>query len=187
MKAQKRIVIISSILALVCVNCILTSAFPKLNKTIPTNTVIPTAVVIPEITIQPTIVVMPDSVAVTFTEADVQGWIEEFSKSNSDLSIQNPKVSLDNGICTITGQFQSGFIKGDVVLTFTVTLDASATPVVTVQSLQLGGMDLPESVKKSFSDTINLNISSSLTSGLEGRTIQSITIDDGLITIQTSN
>ncbi len=72
-------------------------------------------------------------------------------------------------------------------MTFTVTLDENSTPIVTIQSLQLGGMDLPDSIKESFDAAINQSISNSLTSGLEGRTIESIVIDDHLITIVASN
>lgn len=188
MTIRKRIVIISSILALVSLNCILASAFPKLKKSVPTSTPpVPTEIVIPEITIQPTVIVTDNSITVTFTETDVQNWILEYVKSNPDMAITDPVVVLDNGLCKVTGTFQSGFIKGAVEMTFSVALDDNANPVVTIQTLQLGGMDLPDSIKESFNTAINQSITSSLASGLEGKTIESIIIDDGLMTIITTN
>lgn len=188
MRLQKRIIIISSILALVGANCILTSAFPKLKKVVPTETAAPTAtIVIPEITIQPTIIISDDSLTVTFSESDVLGWIQAYQASNPDMTIKEPAVKLDDGLCTITGKFDGGFISGDIVMTFTVTLDADSNPVVTVQTLQIGGMDLPDSFKTSINDAINLSIGNSLSSGLEGRTIKAIVIDDGYISVQTTN
>jgi len=188
MRNRKRIIIISSILALVGANCILTSAFPKLKKLVPTDTAAPTAtIVIPEITIQPTIIISDDAVTVTFSESDVLGWIQAYQASNPDMTIKDPAVKLDDGLCTITGKFDGGFLSGDITMTFTVTVDAESNPVVTVQTLQIGGMDLPDSFKTSINNAINLSIGSSLSSGMEGRTIKSISVDDGFITVETTN
>jgi hypothetical protein len=188
MRVHKRIIIISSILALVGVNCILTSAFPKLKKVVPTETAVPTAtIVIPEITIQPTIVVSDGAISITFSESDVLGWIVSYQQANPDIAIKDPVVKLDDGLATITGKFASGILQGDVLMTFTVSLDESKNPLVTVQTMQIGGMDLPDSFKTSINDAINLSIGNSLASGLEGRTIESITIDNGFITVQTTN
>lgn len=188
MRNRKRIIIISSILALVGANCILTSAFPKLKKLVPTDTAAPTAtIVIPEITIQPTIIISEDAIKVTFSESDVLGWILAYQQSNPDVVIQDPAVKLDDGLCTITGKFDGGFLSGDIMMTFTVSLDADSNPVVTVQTLQIGGMDLPDSFKSSINNAINLSIGTSLSNGMEGRSIQAIVIDDGYITVETTN
>lgn len=186
---KKRIIIISSILAFVSINCLLSNAFPKLVKNVPTNTPtdIPTVTPTAEIILQPVIELSGDSVSITFTEADVQGWIDQYQATNPDSTITNPVVVLDDGLCQLTGTFQSGFIKGDLLMTFSVTLDNESNPLVTIQTLQLGGMDLPDSIRDSFSVAINQSMSSSMTSSLEGQTIKSIIIDDHLITIITSN
>jgi hypothetical protein len=184
---MKRIIIISIILGLTGVSCLLTRAFPKLAKSVPTPTATEVVIVIPEITLQPTVIISDQAITITFTEQDVQGWINSYQASNPDTAITDPVVVLDNGLCTITGNFQSGFIKGDVKMTFSVSLDQNSTPLVTIQTLQLGGMDVPDSIKQSFDAAINQSIANSLTSGLEGRTIQSISIEDHLITIVASN
>jgi hypothetical protein len=188
MKYTKRLMIISSIFTLVSLNCILTSSFPKLAKPVPTATIfVPTAIVIPEITIEPTIIVSADSTTITFTEADVVGWINSFKESNPDYAIQDPTVKLDGGICTMTGKIKSGFISGDVNLSFTITVSDDGTPVVSIQTMQIGGMDLPSSIKGQFDQVVNQQISTSLSAGMNGKTIKAITIDNGLISIQTTN
>jgi hypothetical protein len=185
MKKQNKLIIISIILTWIGMSCILTSSFPKLTKSVPTNTPEPTATPLPVSTIAPTLVITDDTLVIIFSEADVLTWINDYQKTNSDITIQNPHVTLDNGICTITGTMLSGFISGDVELTFSVALDASSNPVVTIESMKIGGMDLPKSMQQSFGEAINQSISGSIIEDLEGRTIKSIVIDNGSITIQT--
>ena len=164
-------------------SCLLTDAFPKLTRSVPTSTPFPpTAIVVPQIT--STILPVPDdALIITYTEADVNRWITEFQNANSSMSIQDPVVILDNNLCTIQGTFQSGFIKGNLVLSFSVKLDEAGTPVISIDTMQLGGVDLPDSIKESITTSINQSITSSIMAGLEGNIIQSITIDDGFITI----
>ncbi len=91
------------------ISCLLTRAFPKLVKSVPTQTPTAFEVVIPEITIQPTVIISDTAITVTFTEQDVQGWINSYQESNPDMAITDPVVVLDDGVCSITGTFQSGF------------------------------------------------------------------------------
>ena len=180
-----QITIISIITGLLVISCNLTSHFPGLGKNVPTSTALP--VVIPEqIIIEPTIVVSNDSVTVTFTEADVLSWVQQSQSPESGIVLKDQTVKLDNGIAQITGQVESELFTGAAIIEFSVALDANATPVVTIVTMKIGDLELPEAVKTQFSIIINQSISESMQGELGGRTIQSITIDDGLMTIQTS-
>ena len=68
-----------------------------------------------------------------------------------------------------------------------MVVDDAGVPTVTVEAIKVAGMNLPDSMKDQFSTLINQNIASSISEQTDGRKIKSITIDDGLMTIETTN
>ncbi len=187
MKKSIQITIISIISTLLMLSCNLTSRFPGLAKNVPTSTP-EVEVTLPEnLSAQPTIIVSMDSVIVTFSESDVLAWMQDFQNSNPDYKLTNPSVKLDNGVCQVTATIQSGFISGDFDVKFSVVVDNAGVPTVTVEEIKVAGMNLPDSMKDQFSTLINQNIASSISEQTDGRKIKSITIDDGLMTIETTN
>lgn len=194
MKRNKRILIISGILALIGVSCILSNAFPELFQPVATETpaahaITPTQIAtsaqIPDGIATASVTPAPNVETIQFSEADVLGWITAYSDSSSDFTITNPSVTLDNGLGTVTGALKSGILKGNVTMTLTVTLDSGSNPVIEVQTLQLNGSNLPDSVKSSISDSLNQSIGPMITNSLKGKTIQSISIENGFLTIVT--
>jgi hypothetical protein len=186
MRKPYQIIIISIITGILVISCNLTSSFPGISKNVPTSTTIP--VVVPEqIFIEPTIIVSTDSVTVTFTEADVLSWIQQYQSSGATIILADPVVKLDDGLAQISGNVESEFITGAMLIQFSVMVSTDGTPIVTIVRMQIGEMDLPDSMKTQFSALINQSISESMVGELGGRSIQSINIDNGLMTIQTSN
>jgi len=186
MKKPIQITIISIIIGLLVMSCNLISNFPCLNKNVPTITSIPSASPEP-IVIEPTIIIATDSITVSFTESDVLGWINKYQSSNPNVALQNPSIKLDDGVAQIGGTVDSGFISGDVLVTFTVDVSVDGSPIIAIDRMEIDGMGLPQSTKEQFSTTINQSISKAMEEELDGRTIQFVTIDDGKMTIQTSN
>lgn len=187
LKKSTQITIISIISALLMISCNLTSQFPGLAKNIPTSTP-EIEVVVPEtISAEPTIIISDDSIVISFSESDMLTWMQDFQDSNSDYKLTNPSVKLDDGVCQITATIQSGIISGEVDLRFSVTVDGAGIPVINVEEMKVGGMNLPQSMKDQFSTLVNQSISSSIVEQMGGRTIKSITIDDGKMTIESTN
>lgn len=185
MKKQVQITIISIIAGILILSCSLTSNFPGLEKNVPTST--PIAIVVPDqIIVEPTIVINSDSVTITFSEADVLSWIQQYQSPDSGMTLSEPNVKLDDGIAQISGKVVSGSISGDILIQFLVSVDANGTPIVTINTMRIGEMDLPEAIRNQFSVTINQSISTSMANELGGRKIQSITIDNGVMSIQTT-
>jgi len=184
---DKQIIIISSILILVGMSCRLTGAmFPGIAKTVATTTPVAETVE-PLVDPQPTIEISPDSVTISFSEQDLLGWIKQYQDSNTDYALKDPTVKLDDGIAQITGRIESGLISGTVDTSFSVSVSLEGTPVVGIESMKLGGMDIPEALRVQFASAINAAITSSLLSEMNGRTIQTITIEDGRMTIVSGN
>lgn len=186
MKKSIQITIISIIIGITVMSCNLVSNFPGLNKNVPTSTQVPLNLPT-QIIIEPTIVISNDNITISFTETDVLSWINQYQSSNPDIVLKDPVVKLDNGIAQISGKVDSGFISGDVSLDFSVDIGTDGSPKITILKMEIGGMDLPQSTKEKFSATINESIVQAMKNELGGRTIQSVTIDDGKMTIQTSN
>jgi len=186
MRKPYQIIIISIITGILVISCNLTSSFPGISKNVPTSTAFP--VVVPEqIIIEPTIVVSTDSMTITFTEADVLSWIQQYQSSGATIVLIDPVVRLDDGLAQISGNVDSELFVRVVLIHFSVDVSVDGTPIVTIVKMQIGDVELPESMKTQFSTVINQSISDSMQSQLGGRSIQSITIDNGLMTIQTSN
>jgi hypothetical protein len=183
----KQIIIISSILILVGTSCRLTGAmFPGIAKTSATNT--PNvenneSLIDP----QPTIEIAPGSLTISFSEDDLLGWIKQYQDSQPEYSLQDASVKLDNGVAQISGKVESGLISGTVDTSFTVSVSPEGTPVVGVESMKIGNMEVPEALRDQFAAAINNSITTSLVSEMNGRTIQSITIEDGRMTIISGN
>ncbi len=186
MKKPIQITIISIIIGLLVMSCNLVSNFPGLSKNVPTSTAIPSASPEP-ISIEPTVIVVDNSITFSFTESDVLAWIEKYQTSNPDVALQNPSIKMDDGVAQISGIVDSEFISGDVLVTFTVDVSVDGSPIIAIDRMELGGMGFPQSTKDLFSTTINQSISQAMEEELDGRTIQNVTIDDGKMTIQTSN
>ncbi len=166
-------------------SCNLVSNFPGLGKKAPTSTETP--LILPtQIIVDPTIVISDDITTISFTEIDVMSWINQYQLSNPDILLKDPAVKLDNGIAQISGKVDSGFISGDVSLDFSVGIGMDGSPEISIIKMEIGGMDLPQSMKAQFSATINESIVQAMKNELGGRTIQSVLIDDGRMTIQTS-
>ncbi len=186
MKKSIQITIISIIIGILVMSCNLVSNFPGLTKNVPTSTQVPLSLPT-QLLVEPTIVISNDNIIVSFTETDVLSWINQYQASNPGIVLKDPGVKMDNGIAQISGKVDSGFISGDVSLDFSVDVGADGAPKITIIKMEIGGMDLPQSSKEKFSTTINESIVQAMKNELGGRTIQSVTIDDGRMTIQTSN
>jgi hypothetical protein len=186
MKKPFQITIISIIIGLLVMSCNLVSNFPGLSKNVPTGTAIPST--FPEsIVIEPTIITSDDSSTVSFIESDVLAWIEKYQSSSPDFMLNNPSIKMDDGIAEIAGNVDNEFISGDVLMTFTVDVSVDGSPIIAIDRMEIGGMGFPQSMKDLFSTTINQSISQSIEEELDGRTLQSVSIDDGKMTIQTTN
>lgn len=187
LKKSVQITIISIISILLMMSCNLTSRFPGLAKNIPTSTP-EIDVVVPEtLSAEPTIIIGMDSIIVSFSESDMLAWMQDFQKSNADYQLTNPTVKLDDGVCQITATIQSGFIRGAVDFKFSVDVNSQGIPVIDLKDFKVGGINLPQSMKDQFSTLVNQSISSSIIEQMGGRTIKSITIDDGMMTIESTN
>ena len=186
MKKPIQIIIISIIIGLLVMSCNLVSNFPGLSKNIPTGTVLPSTQ--PEqIVIEPTIITTDDSITVSFTESEMLAWIEQYQSSSPDFMLNNPSVKMDDGFAQISGNMDNEFISGEVLVTFAVDISVDGSPIIAIDRMEIGGMGFPQSMKDLFSTTINQSISQALEEELDGRTLQSVTIDDGKMTIQTTN
>ena len=182
-----QIVIISSILLTIGMACRLTGAiFPGLAKNVPTETPLPAATEI-FVEPQPTIEIAPDAITISFSESDVLGWIKQYQQSQTDVLLNDPSVKLDNGLAQISATIEAGFISGKLDVSFSVNVDDQGNPVVSVASMKLADVDVPQAFQEQLAAAINDAIASSIVEQLGGRTIQSIVIDDGRMTIVTGN
>jgi hypothetical protein len=133
---------------------------------------------------------------VIFTENDVTSWINDFSAQNADFKFNNPQVVINNGLCIISGDLipvNSGnsnsiynSLSGKIELQMAINLDKNNNPLIDIKSLKLNNDNLPGFVVDQFSGIINSSISSSISSELNGRSINQITLSDGKITIITN-
>lgn len=130
---------------------------------------------------------------IVFSEADVTGWINDFSAQNPDFELQDPQVLITNGICTISGNLVPkdssnttslyNSLSGKLELQFGLTLDSSQNPVVEIKSLILNNESLPQFIVAEISKLINNSLSSSLSSELKGQKIEQVIMQDGKIII----
>lgn len=179
-----RLSIISIILVILMMSC---RAISLISDNSSKNAQITPTPEIPTVAI-PTLTNMVNQIV--FTEEDVKTWINELSTQNPDFKISDPQVSLQNGICTITGNLSTSstdplynLLSGKIDLQFSIRLDENNTPLVTIQSLKLNSTEMPQFVIDQISAMINTSIGSSISKELNGRSIKQITLGDGKIII----
>ncbi len=118
---------------------------------------------------------------IILTENDVTTWINEFSAQNPDIKFNDPKVVINNGLCTISGNLIPtnssnstslyNSFSGNIELQMAINLDENKNPIIDIKSLKLNNDSLPGFVVDQFSGIINSSLLSSLSSELNGRSI----------------
>jgi len=130
-----------------------------------------------------------------FTEDDVVSWMNDFSSQNPDITLSNPVVVLDDGLCTISGVLEQkstssnpliSSLTGNVLMVLSIVTGDNGQPSITLYSLSFDSVTLPQFMLDQIAGMINESIRSSIESDLEGRTIDQIQIDNGLILILVS-
>jgi uncharacterized protein YpmS len=121
-------------------------------------------------------------VNLTFSEQQITTFVAQALAKQPDIPFSEPQVSLQNGQITLNAKVVVGKISGKGTLVFEPLVEDGKMNI-SVLSAKFGAIPFPSSALEQITRTINQNISDYIT--VEGRSVQieSITIENGTMTV----
>ena len=126
-------------------------------------------------------------IVLEFTEGQLTATANQELQSSGEQSIRDLRVALDDGLVTITGKVnQSGF---DLPLTIdlTISVDGSGVPHTNVVGGKLGPFSLPQDMLDQIAAQFDQVLQDELDASAENLFVESVSIDNGKITIVAEN
>jgi uncharacterized protein YpmS len=127
--------------------------------------------------------------AFTITEEQLTSYITlKLSETQDDFTVQNAVVSLDDSLIITKADLyftKIGLkVPAEISLSGTTTVDGEL--VFSLETISLGNLELPENMEKNLSMSIEEAMNSNLGTQLSGFRMDTLYIDEGMITISGS-
>ena len=123
-------------------------------------------------------------VAFTLSEEQVTSYIAEKMASSENPLLTDPQVFLRDGQAEIFGTVTRGIVTANVRIAIKVNVEpADGSLSVDVIQADFGPLPVPENLREDISSVLNETLSGSLADYTTGFKVQSIFIDNGMITI----
>ncbi|MEJ5201314.1 MAG: LmeA family phospholipid-binding protein [Anaerolineales bacterium] len=124
-----------------------------------------------------------NSITITVTEEQLTSFAAYRFTTNSDLSIQNPQIFLQNGQIEFYGQVEQGGVLFNAHITLQVYPDENGRLNVQITSIDLGPIPVTQTLQHQINDMVDQALSNTIESKTAGFYIQGITIANGKMVI----
>lgn len=122
-------------------------------------------------------------VSLSLTEEQLTSYFALSMAKQEKPLLTNPRVILRDGEMEIVGTYDTGTIDANVGIVMEVTVDDSGVPKIEVTSGSIGPLPLPAELLTGVSEIMNQSLTGQLGTTATGFTMESITISDGVLTI----
>ncbi len=125
-------------------------------------------------------------VTVTINEMQLAALLASKLADDPDAFFQQPQVFLRDGQIQIFGIAQQSNVVANVRMVVTVTVDDDGVPHLQLDSADFGPWPAPEGLLEGLSDMLNEALTGKIVPSATGFRLESITIGDGVLTLQGS-
>ena len=117
------------------------------------------------------------------TEIQMTSFLYQKLQEQPDPFITNPQVYLRDGQIQIYGTAESGYFYATVTIILTAAPDENGQLTIELVDANFGPLPAPEGLKEAITAVVSEAYTGSLGPVATGFRIESITIEDGLITL----
>ncbi|MHC1784702.1 MAG: hypothetical protein AB9891_18450 [Anaerolineaceae bacterium] len=128
-----------------------------------------------------------EPISFSVTQEQLTYYVAKHISETPASFVQNPQVFLRNGQIEIYGQAVSGSFSGNVMVVFHAVIDETGAPVIQLATADFGPIPVPEGMMDGVSAMMNEALTGSLGTTASGFKLDSITIEDGVMTITGKN
>jgi uncharacterized protein YpmS len=123
------------------------------------------------------------TITLQITESQLTSYLASYFDSQPNPLLLNPQVLLRNGQMQVFGQFQQGLFTGNASITLQVSVDANGQPKIDITQTDFGPLPAPQGLNDAISSLIQQAFTGSLGPAATGFRLDSISIADGVMTI----
>ena len=122
-------------------------------------------------------------ISVQLTEGQLTSYLVAASAQQTDLTVSNPRVYLQNGNMLVLGRVTSGIFSANVSLTMQASVDSSGQPQIQILKTDFGPFAAPQGLNDAVTAFVREAFTGWLGPVATGFRLQSITIGDGVMTV----
>jgi hypothetical protein len=119
----------------------------------------------------------------TLNEQQVTSWLAMEMKNSADLPLHDVQVYLQNGQVQVWGMVEGNNNSTSALVTAKIKLDTNGTPILEIDSLQIGRQVVPAILLSQADTWLNELLVENINKQVPGLKIMNINISSGLITI----
>lgn len=122
--------------------------------------------------------------SLTVSESELTSFLSAQLASDPSSILEDPQVTLRDGLIQLDGVAEQRFVRAGLQLTIEPEIKDDGGLTFHVLDADFGSVPLPDSVKNSISSLVSEALAGSLGSYATGVRIQSVTIEDGEMTLR---
>jgi uncharacterized protein YpmS len=124
------------------------------------------------------------TIELTLSEEEITSLLAERLKDQSEIVLSDPQVYLRDGKITLTGNLQTGQLNVPVNVVFEPQVNSNGQAKLELISVSMGPFSAPDSMVSSVQDLADRFLMDYLQQSGEAFYVESITVDDGVLTIK---
>jgi hypothetical protein len=128
-----------------------------------------------------------EPVTISVTQEQMTYYLQQKIGETPASFLQNPQVILRNGQIEVYGQAVSGSFSGNVMIVLHAIIDANGAPAIELVTADFGPLPVPPGMMDGFSAMLNEALTGTMGTTASGFKLESITIEDGVMTITGTN
>jgi len=122
-------------------------------------------------------------VTLHITEQQLTSYLSAYLQSNPNPVLTDPQVQLQDGRLKLYGKIQEGVFVANASITMTVSVDAQGQPQLAVTQEDFGPYPAPQGLNDALSGLAEEALAGSLGPAATGFRLESISIEDGVMTV----
>lgn len=122
-------------------------------------------------------------VTLELTEAQLTSAANQELQNQGESQVSDIQIRLDDGVMEVSGQVEQNGLNLPLTISVKIDVDAAGKPHTEIVSGQLGPFSLPQNMLEQITAQFDTMIQSQLNANASSLFIESISIDNGLITI----
>jgi hypothetical protein len=123
------------------------------------------------------------TVSLQISESQLTSYLAYYLSSQTNPVITNPQVLLRGGQIQVFGQAQSAMLTANVSITMQVSVDPNGQPKIDITQTDFGPLPAPQGLNDSVSALVQQAFTGSLGPVATGFRLESVTINDGIMTV----
>jgi hypothetical protein len=122
-------------------------------------------------------------VSITLTQDQINGILTSQMAQQPDQVISDPSVVLTGGHLELYGKITQSGVTADLKVVMQPEVDASGNPRLSITSINLGGLPVPDVLKNQVEELANNALANAISSNSTKFKIKSINITEGQMTL----